>query len=308
MKKQRFKRTRIISGVVKDITTKEAKLRARGIFRKVTKKHPKIKAIIVDVDGTLLKTNIYSIIAQNHPKLKKFQEKMLINLRKGKIGFDEAFKQMSSKYNEFNINKSEMDAALSEILKNKTKVNVPLISALRALQKEGIKIIVATRTSGYVAEQLRKRYGFDYSIGSKEKIDRNGYFSGMEYLIGMSNKKLNGINVYTKSKLISKKWGIKEKNLAMITDEFSDIVSDKSGHNILFKAKKPIEPEMTKLAQRLRMYDKRIDEGEKNFREKIIAYMSNPKTQDRKKLLKQELKKIPGMKMRVMKKKDEINL
>jgi len=268
--REKGRKAKFAGSVLRDVVKKEARLRSRNLKRRVTRRYPKIKAVLVDVDGTLLKTDIYKNLAKEFPRLKKLQDNIIKDLKNGKIKFEEGFQKIADAYPEFGINVRHIDKILNKAILNPEKLNYPLVSALHELQKKGIKIVIGTRTSYYVAEQLRKKFGFDGAIGSKEIIDKKGNFVGLEYLVGQKLRK---------SQLAASELNIKEKNIALISEEASDFLFDKSGYNIFFNPKKPIQPGLTKSARWLKLYDKQLKEGDKNFRKKLVTWILRPKTQ-----------------------------
>ncbi len=67
----------------------------------------------------------------------------------------------------------------------KGAVRNEIVEAARALQASGKKVVIASKMSETIASELAKKLGFDYGIGSRERVDgKTGRILKIEELVG----------------------------------------------------------------------------------------------------------------------------
>ncbi len=256
---------KLLGVVVKNSLTFKIKRRALGRFKRT-----EFDTIIVDMDGTLYKTD-----ANLEALMIAYPEKM----ESGKSSGEEIYDSIISKiaFGEYRIEKAIVEGNKFLMARKITRQHLfrvadkvkptlrkTLINALIDIRRSGKTIVLATLSSkdfGQILnEYLKIKYGFEFDciIGTKLEFNSDGQIRGISEMIGTKDFVFESISVKTKLtaikdglEAIEKKFDIKKA--VLITDSYGDIDLAKMLVTILIK---PLSPSTAqKVSQRLGLAD-----------------------------------------------------
>lgn len=229
-----------------------------------------IKAVVVDVDGTILE-NALPIEAlkvaygpEEGMRINKSCEKRYAN---GELKLDEVLIEGHKALIRKGFSKADWD----NLIEKKLVVRQDLVDVLHSLQKKGVKVMLTTKGSSYAAERLSKKFKFDGAVGSEETFDKDGKVTGLKTLRCGKDSVVEGVKVFCGSDVISRKLGLDPKEIAFVYDEFSDIIVMRNGGLfVLAHFKKVPWKKLTDVSAKFKTYDIMIDEDNLDKLERIL--------------------------------------
>ncbi len=279
---KRVHKAKLAGSIVKDSVVVNVKrpLKKRRFYAS------ELKAIIVDMDGTIFRTDS-SLEALNLMFPEKIKDstageliyrKLIQSIVDGKMTIDEAMIKGINLLKKRGLTINDFELVLEKI---KPYIRTQLIEALKEIQQYlNVKIILATFSSKKFSELLNNylikemNFGFDELIGSEMKFDEKGKVIHLTKIIGMKSKQVKGKQIISKfdavQELIQKKWGFNLNQMLFITDGYGDIELIKKIPSILITSNNP--DLIQKVSSRLRLADFIIKDNEeiKQQLQKII--------------------------------------
>jgi phosphoserine phosphatase len=222
---------------------------------------PKVKLLLVDLDGTLL---------QNHSTLEDgliliFKEKKgkkiyndLMSLISNEKKTPEQIMILAEEYlKQGKFTKTHLEKINATML---AQIDKSLLTTLQQIKKA--QIIIATKSSHTLAKNIANKYDFLGGIGTDLKFNSQGLFIDTKVLVANKNKSLYNHIFRTKlalaKKMYSEKFGpIKNKNIGILTDSYADInIMTSVGLAIYLK---PITPDAAqRICDKFRLFDKKV--------------------------------------------------
>lgn len=226
-----------------------------------SKKPSAIQAVVVDIDGTLLKTaTALKALERAYGKEEadRINRELTNEVIRGELSPNRALIEGHRRLIKAGFTERDWRTIAEDSIK-KGELRQDLVEALKELQKRGLKVVLVTQSSSFVAEELAKRLGFDGYAGSIEIVDKEGRIKGLRRFIG-PKERIKGLEI--EPKLMSSRpflSGMKSRNVAYITDEYSDIgLTHKAGYNFLLKSEELPYPKMTGVTRKFRIFDAEV--------------------------------------------------
>ncbi|MFH1234352.1 MAG: HAD family hydrolase [Candidatus Diapherotrites archaeon] len=254
------------------------------------------KIAVIDMDETLLTANTILEIF----KL-KFGEaegtriiKGYMNLvKKGHCSSDQALLMGYERIIREGVFVKDAEA-LVEKMEKEGKVRADIVEVAGALKAEGKTVVLASRMSETIAGLLAKRYGFDFGIGTRERIDKNGKVLKVEELVGektgfvgLKNAGKKGqarpYRTITKLEKVSKvleSAGIptRPKDMVIVSDGYDDIKAFRqAGVSILLVPSSERRGFAQRVSMRLRLADAIVRPGPE-MQAELRLRLGNPRT------------------------------
>jgi hypothetical protein len=283
---KRFNKARLVGGAVRTSLT-------FNIRHKAWKKRfppRQLKTIIVDMDGTIFKTDSsYEALKIMYPDLTDEKEilgefiyrKILQHIFEGSQSIEDAIITGTEFLMDAGFHKSDFERVLNMV---KGQLRENLIYALKSIkEKQDVKIVLASLSSvefgKLLNEHLKEKYGFSFDgiIGTVMKFDEEGKLTGLKRIIGTKSGTIDGIKVTTKMSAVRKilkeaRWEFDEQSSVLITDSYGDVDLSKKIPTILIKpSDKSTAVQM--VSHLLRLGDMIVEDNE-FLKEKIEAELS----------------------------------
>jgi len=143
--------------------------------------------ILIDMDFTLLKSN--TIFELFKVTLGEAEGKKLLNHYKrgvvrGHYSLEEAMLLGYEKMIEAGVTVKDAEKLVDSLIE-KGVVREEIVEVARELRASGKKVVIASKMSETIAGLFAKKLGFDYGIGSRERIDgKTGRVLKIEELVG----------------------------------------------------------------------------------------------------------------------------
>ncbi|MBI5553431.1 MAG: hypothetical protein HY917_01690 [Candidatus Diapherotrites archaeon] len=265
--KKRVNKARLLGTVLKDSLVLNIKRRSR----KKRFFSSELKAIIVDMDGTVFRSDT-GLEALNL----KFPRKMEGNVSEGdfiyrrlirmvidgECSVDEAIVLGTGILSTRGLCKNDFRRVLEEV---KSKIRQDLLSALKEVkEKKNPLFILATLSSeefGHMLnEYLHSEFGFRFDgiVGTRFKFNESGRVEGVSRAIGEKDHEIKGIPVQSKFSAIrqlfeEKGWVFSPANMVLLTDGYGDMALIKQVTAILVTQPEP--DFVQKMSRRLRLAD-----------------------------------------------------
>ncbi len=242
--------------------------------------------VLVDMDFTLLDADsMEEVFKQAMGKEKGLKEfnRLFSLVVSGKESVEEAMLEGFEAMIKNGFSKKDAKALVDRLVKS-GRVRKEVVNEAMALKRMGKRVVIATKMSETVAEILAKRLGFDFGIGTRERIDKSGKVLKIEELVGDRNGFVNSRKgrpyaVVTKLKRVEDKFREKHlpfsrKQVTILTDSMSDIRARReAAHGILFVPAG--EKRHHKAARLLRLADTAVFEGP-GFGAQLKKALENP--------------------------------
>jgi phosphoserine phosphatase len=232
------------------------------LLRRRIKKIPaEIDNIIVDMDRTLLKTNIGKealIICHGKEKADEIEHTIMRKVANGMMSMSDAMYRVINYLVEGKFTHSDSNKIIERCISGEI-IRHNLLDSLLKLQEKGKRIILATMSTQRTADWFVNKYGFFGGLGTIEEYNENGIMTGCSQIISEENKEVDGIKYRSKMYLIKEMF--KERNIffdetktAIITDDVTDLHIMRDVFLAIFLILK--EPtKIQKLCYRLKLYD-----------------------------------------------------
>ncbi|MFH1588124.1 MAG: HAD family hydrolase [Candidatus Diapherotrites archaeon] len=284
---KRVHKARMVGAVVKDsfLVNVKRPIKKRRFYSS------QLKAVIVDLDGTLLETD------SSLEALKLFFPEKIKGLTKGELIYgrlinavidgtmsvDEAMVFGLKKLIEKEFSTDDLEMVFEFV---KPKIRMQLAESLKLIQKGmNAKIILATMSSKKFAELINKHlseeigFEFDAVLGS-EILFEKGKAKKLIKIIGKETKQIGEIQAKSKFDAIQdllneKKWNYSLNELLFITDGYGDIEVIKKMPSILLTQKENASLIQT-VSKRLRLADFIVQDDE-NLKEQIVKIVLGTK-------------------------------
>lgn len=167
-----------------------------------------IKLIAFDLNGTLIKTEPYSI-AVNFAGKEKECAQAVEDYHNEKLSFHDAARKIFGMYRGIDISYNK------KVIK-KIKYFDGVEKTLKEIKKRGIIMILLTNVPIELAELIGKKFGFDYIMGTRLQV-RDGKYTGHILEVFADDKK-GGV-----LKKIIKKENLKPEECAAVGNSVTDI-------------------------------------------------------------------------------------
>jgi len=238
------------------------------LLRRKLKKYPmEIDNIILDMDRTLLTTNMGKealILCHGKEKADYIEHSIMRKVANGVINMGDAMLMGINHLVEGNFTIEGYNKLAERCMKGEI-IRENLLNSVLKLQNKGKKIVLATMSSQAVALSLANKYGFFGAIGTIENYNDNGKMTGCSQIICEENKDINGIKFRTKTYILKEMF--QENNLvfdprktAVITDDLTDLhIMREVAMAIFLLVKEPTK--IQKLCYRLKLFDQSICEN-----------------------------------------------
>jgi len=283
---KRLNKARLVGGAVR--TSLAFNLRHKAWKKRFPIRQ--LKTIIVDMDGTIFKTDssyealkiMYPDITEDKEALGQFiYRKLLQQIFEGTQSVEDAIITGTEFLMDAGFHKSDFERVLN-VVKGQLREN--LIYALKSIkEKQDVKIVLASLSSvefgKMLNEYLKEKYGFSFDgvIGTVMKFDDEGKLIGLKRIIGTSSGTIDSIKIETKISALRKilkecRWEFDEKTSVLITDSYGDVDLSKKIPTILIK---PTDGStaVQMVSHLLRLGDMIVEDNE-FLKEKIEAELS----------------------------------
>jgi phosphoserine phosphatase len=236
--------------------------------RNLKKPHAEIDNIILDMDRTLLTTNIGKealIICYGKEKADYIEHSIMRKAANGNLSLGEGMVMAINHLVDGNFTLKDHDKLIDMCLKGEI-IRHNLLNSILNLQQNGKRIILATMSSYDAANSIAGKYGFFGSIGTVEDYNDNGKMTGCSQVICDENKDVNGVRFRTKTYILKEMFAnnkliFEPQRTAIITDDLTDLhVMREVALAIFLKVKEPTK--IQKLCYRLKLFDLAIHEDE----------------------------------------------
>ncbi|MEM0372352.1 MAG: HAD family hydrolase [archaeon] len=264
---KRWRGNQLVSRLMEEKGAKAEKYR-----KSLDRIFPRIRTMVVDIDGTLINSSTtLEALKQVYGKREgtRIHDNLLKDVKEGRLSIDQALLKGHELLVIGGFTKADWDKIIDRLVKNKLRIEV--VSALQKLHERGIKVVLATRSSDYVAKELARRLGFDGGVGSKEVFspEKNPFKSkvkGLDTLVsdrffmrGVKTKpKWKAVRDYLKE-MQSDEYRFNPRNTAFLADEFTDAkMMRKVRYGFLLPSEKPVYPSLTRVSEKYELYDRKI--------------------------------------------------
>ena len=227
---------------------------------------PVLDTILVDVDRTITVEDSPKLALQKlcgKEKAKEIMDGFLLDVLKGKISLDDLPTAVFSKLYSCGFKQSDWISIMEE-LDRSGGFRKELIDAILTIARAtGMTSVIATRASKTSANWIARQFGFDFAIGSEEKL-RNGTFDGFETIIGAYDKTSDGTRVLTKISATSEVMtragrSFDPKHAAVLSNDLLDALEMlRSARGILLVPQN--KNSLERLTLFLRLYDVKVRE------------------------------------------------
>jgi phosphoserine phosphatase len=222
---------------------------------------PKIKLVLVDLDGTLLKN--YSTFAEGLKLIfgksqgtKIYHKLINLTLTEGKSS--EEIMVLSEFYlKKGKFNKKHLIKLNREILKEIDKSILNFVMKLK-----NTKVIIATKSSNELANSISSKFGFLGGVGSILNFNTHNKFIGTSLLVANKNCTIQTHTFKDKLTLakqlyIQKIGPIQNAQIAILTDSYADInVMQSIGLAIFNPSENPDKTQH--ICEKYKLFDKKI--------------------------------------------------
>lgn len=145
------------------------------------------------------------------------------------------------------------------------RVRTPLVQALKALQAQGARIVLATRSSIHYARAVSDHFGWDGVIGTMDRMDEQGIAHSIQELIGTIKGYCKGTAISTKFDKLIELYGTEKdfhpRHVAVLSNDMMDAGEMKrSGLGILLLPRRLLS-KMERGAQKFGLFDVRLREN-----------------------------------------------
>ena len=263
--KSKLGAAKLLGLVVKNSLTFKIKRSALRRFR-----HAEFDTIIVDMDGTLYKTDAnLEALALAYPEKtesgkasgEEIYDSVISKIASGEYSIEKAIVEGNKFLMGRKISRPHLFHVLDRI---KPTLRRQLINALIDIKASGKTIVLATLSSkdfgNMLNEHLRLKYGFEFDciIGTELRFNEAGAITGIKSMVGTKDFEFEGIAVRTKLTAIKEGLAAQGKNLdvkksVIITDSYADIDIAKMLVTILLRPSSPTTAQ--KISYRLGLAD-----------------------------------------------------
>ncbi|MDD3159504.1 MAG: HAD family hydrolase [Candidatus ainarchaeum sp.] len=222
------------------------KSKIRTQFKKIVV--PKTsKNVIIDIDGTLIDTNLSLELLKTkigeEQAEKKYAEFKSMVVKKG-ISPDVMLLKAHEYIRSLNpsVNLKDYEITLSRVLRE-GKVNQEVLESIQYLKRIGKNVVLVTKSSEVFAKSLAKQFGLSAGLGAEEAFGVTGNLVGLKSIVAEKNTAKGKVKLKSKLQRI-KEWckinnqPFSKRSTVVLSDSIFDAaVLRKAGLGVLYISK-----------------------------------------------------------------------